>query len=136
MEPNPTTTTVDGSVGRSLDPASALSVLRMLVGAGTWAAPGLSWRTFGLGPLAGGAPTMLVGRLFGVRDLALGAAVQHSNPDVRRAALQIGVAVDAVDIVATLLAVRRGAPKATLLLIAGGAALFVGLGLSALADET
>jgi hypothetical protein len=135
VETTAPTPTVDRRPGRSLDAASALSALRMLVGAGTWAAPGLSWRTFGLGPLQGGASTMLVGRLFGVRDLALGAAVQHPDPGVRRAALQIGVAVDAVDVVATLLAVRRGAPKATLLLVAGGAALFVGLGLAALADH-
>ena len=33
----------------------------------------------------------------------------------------------------TLLAVRKGTPKASLLLTGGGAALFVGLGLAALA---
>jgi len=130
-----TPTPVDEPATWQLDAASALSVLRMLAGGGTWVAPRLSWHTFGLGELQGGASALLVGRLFGVRDLVLGAAVKHPNPDVRRAALQVGVAVDAVDVVSTLLAVRRGAPKATLLLVAGGAALFVGLGLAALADE-
>lgn len=43
--------------------------------------------------------------------------------------------VDAIDVVATVLAVRKGTPKASLLLTAGGAALFVGLGLASLAED-
>ena len=135
METTTPAPTVDDPPTWQLDAASTMSVLRMLAGGGTWAAPRLSWRTFGLGPLQGGAPRD-AGRS-PVRRARPGARSggEAPDPDVRRAALQVGVAVDAVDVVSTLLAVRRGAPKATLLLVAGGAALFVGLGLAALADD-
>jgi hypothetical protein len=45
------------------------------------------------------------------------------------------VLCDSVDVVATLIALRRGAPKASGLLVGGGAALFAALGASALAGE-
>jgi hypothetical protein len=88
-----------------------------------------------MGAFDGDPRTALVGRLFGVRDLALGRAVMHPDPAVRRAALGIGVAVDSVDVVATCIALRRGAPKPIAVLIGGGAALFVGLGVTALAGD-
>ena len=110
-------------------------MLRSVVGVGSWASPALSWRAFGLGSIRDDPRAAVVTRLFAVRDLALGQAVRHSNPHVRRAALQVGVAVDAVDIVASLAALRKGAPKLTWMTFVGGAALFVGLGIAALADE-
>lgn len=113
----------------------ALSMLRSIVGVGSWASPALSWRMFGLGPTHDDPRVAVITRLFAVRDLALGQAVRHPNPQVRRAALQVGVAVDAVDVVASLVALRKGAPKVTWLTFVGGAALFVGLGVAALADE-
>jgi hypothetical protein len=76
----------------------------------------------------------LISRLFAVRDLALGLAVRHPRAEVRRAALQLGVAVDAVDVTASLIAARKGAPAASLVGVGVGAAFFVGLGLAALAD--
>jgi hypothetical protein len=115
--------------------ASALSTLRSLVGAGTWASPAASWRTFGFGSTDVGASTVLLGRLFGVRDLALGRAVRHESADVRRAALRAGVLCDSADVVATVLALRRGAPRASGVLVGGGAALFATLGVLALAAE-
>lgn len=117
------------------DAGSTLSVLRSVVGAASWTSPALSWRSFGLGLIEDDPRSMLITRLFGVRDLALGLAVQHPNPDVHRAALDVGVAVDAMDVVASLFAFRRGASRASLVLIGGGAALFVGLGLAARADR-
>lgn len=122
-------------VPAQLDAATVLSVLRSFVGTASWAGPALSWRTFGLGPMDGSPSAALMTRLFGVRDLALGLAVRHPNPETQRAALQIGVAVDAVDLLAGSLAFRRGAPKASLVGVGCGAAVFVGLGLTALADR-
>ena len=122
------------SRSRAAAPAIALSSLRSVVGAASWAGPALSWRTFGLGSLNGNASAALVTRLFGVRDLALGLAVRHPSPEVRRTALQLGVAVDTVDAVASLLALRAGAPKASLLGVGAGAAFFAALGLAALAE--
>ncbi len=122
-------------VPAQLDAATALSVVRTLVGTASWACPALSWRTFGLGSMNESPSAALMTRLFGVRDLALGLAVRHPNPETQQAALQIGVALDAVDLLASLLALRGGAPKASLVGVGCGAALFVGLGLTALADR-
>ncbi len=112
-----------------------LSVLRSLVGAGTWVSPASSWRTFGFGSTAVDASTALLGRLFGVRDLALGQAVRHESADVRRAALRVGVLCDSMDVVASVLALRRGAPRASGVLVGGGAAFFAALGGLALKAE-
>jgi hypothetical protein len=57
----------------------------------------------------------LVLRLFGVRDVALGLALHPPSADLRRAALQVGVAVDAADVAAGLVGIRSGAPRSTLL---------------------
>jgi len=62
----------------------------------------------------------------------LGAGIHHRNPAVRTSALQAGLVCDAADVVASVLAVRRGAPKTTLLGVTAGAALFIGLGVDAL----
>ena len=114
--------------------ASALSALRSLVGAGTWASPASAWRALRLGELGDDPSAELVARLFGVRDLALGQAVRHRDGEVRRPALQVGVLCDSVDVVASLIALRRGAPRAGVALAGGGAAVFAVLGLAALAD--
>jgi hypothetical protein len=125
-----------------VDALATLSALRSLAGAGSWANPGLSWRTFGLGPIQGtqssttAASSALATRLFGVRDLALGLAVRHPDPSLRRVALQIGVAVDSADVIASVLAVRAGAPKATLVGVSLGAAAFIALGIAALTHQS
>ena len=111
-----------------------MSVLRIFAGAISWASPGHASKLFGVGSAPPDARTGLLSRLFGVRDLALGLAVRHPNADVRRTALQAGVAIDSADIVASLIAVRAGAPRTSLLGVAAGAALFVGLGIAGLAD--
>ena len=110
----------------------AMSVIRMFAGGFTWASPALSSRLFGLGRIAPGGSPGLVARLFGIRDLVLGAAVHHPEAGVRKAVLQAGLVCDSADVVASLIAVRAGAPKTTLLGATAGAALFVGLGLAAL----
>ncbi len=108
---------------------------RIFAGALSWASPKLSSRVFLLGRSDPDGRTGLLARLFGVRDLALGLALQHPSADVRKLALQAGVAIDSADVVASILAVRAGAPKSSLLGAASGAALFVVLGLGALADN-
>lgn len=113
--------------------ALALGSARTAVGVGTWLAPRRSLRTFGLGPATAGPAAAtgsvdVVSRLFGVRDLALGVAVLQPDPALRRAALRIGLAVDAVDAVASVLGARAGAPRRSLVGVAAGALGFVVLG--------
>ena len=112
--------------------ATVMSVIRMFAGGFTWASPALSSRLFGLGPVAPGGSPGLVARLFGIRDLVLGAALHHPDSSVRKAVLQAGIVCDSADVVASVIAVRAGAPKTTLLGATAGAGLFVALGLTAL----
>lgn len=120
---------------RTTDTALVLSGLRSMVGALSWAAPSTTWRTFGLGSMQRDPRAALVTRLFGARELALGLAVQHPDKTVRRTALQAGVVIDAADIAVSLVALKRGAPKAITLTFVAGASLFVALGLTALARD-
>lgn len=112
--------------------ATTMSVLRMFAGGFSWVTPPLSSRLFGLGKLPAEASAGLVTRLFGVRDLVLGAALQHPEPAVRKAVLQAGLVCDAADVTASLIALRAGAPKTTLVGVTAGAALFLVLGAVAL----
>jgi hypothetical protein len=108
---------------------------RIFAGAVSWASPKISSRVFLLCRSAPDGRTGLLARLFGIRDLALGLALHHPSRDVRRLVLQAGVAIDSADVVASVLAVRAGAPKSSLLGAAAGAALFVVLGIGALSDK-
>lgn len=112
--------------------ATTMSVIRMSAGGISWAAPGLSSRVFGLGKLPDDASVGLVTRLFGVRDLVLGAALHYPEPAVQKAVLQAGLVCDAADVAASLIALRAGAPKTTLLGATAGAGLFLVLGAFAL----
>jgi hypothetical protein len=113
---------------------SILTGTRTLIGVGTWLAPRLSGRLFGL-DVAGNPQLPYVARLFAIRDLALAAGLQASDGDALRVWIQIGIACDAADAVAGLLAGRRGelAPLSTALVTAT-ALTAVGLGVAALSE--
>lgn len=113
----------------------AISVGRIFAGGISWLRPRHSFRLFGLGPLNPGDGSSITSRLFGVRDVALGMAVHHPDPTVKRLALQAGIVIDAADVAGNLISVRAGAPKTSLLGVAAGAALFVGLGLFGLKQQ-
>ena len=113
----------------------SLCVARTCVGVGTWAAPAASGRFFGLGDDLAPPGAAVIGRLFGVRDLALAQALRHPSPDVRRAAIRWGAAIDAVDVVATAIAVRRGASGRAAVLVGVGAAVFAATELVLLLED-
>lgn len=112
----------------------SLCVLRTGVGVGTWLAPGPSGRLFGLGPAMASPDGALVGRLFAVRDLVLAQALRHPDREVQRLALQAGLAIDAVDAVASVLAALRGGRRAGLVGVGCGALVFVALGAASLRE--
>ncbi len=133
-----TTTTPDQVTGRYLQPyrldvGSVFSGLRAAVGVLSWASPTAAGHLFGLGSVGIDPRVGVVTRLFGVRELALSVAIKNPDPVVRRRALQAGVVIDSIDVVASLIALGRGAPKITLVTFTTGAALFAGLGMVALA---
>jgi hypothetical protein len=99
------------------DLARAHAAGRIAVGAAFVLAPGLAGRLW-IGPESGRRAVKVLGRAFGVRDLALGLgvviALERGAPV--RGWVEGGVLSDAVDVTATLLAgdsippdVRRGA---------------------------
>ncbi|MDZ7931987.1 MAG: hypothetical protein U5N21_18790 [Rhodococcus sp. (in: high G+C Gram-positive bacteria)] len=115
-------------------PLLVLSALRSTAGMVSWVSPAHSWRAFGLGPMRQEGSAGVATRLFGVRDLALGMALHHPSADVRRAAVEAGIAIDVVDVAASVLGRRAGAPAASLVGVAAGATLFVVLGVTIIAD--
>ena len=85
-----------------------------------------------VGPVAGRPEAKVLTRIAGARDVALGmgalAALREATP--ARRWLQVGAAVDAVDALASLVAVRHLTPRRSLpaaALAAGGAATGVWL---------
>ena len=99
---------------------------RVAIGAGLIAAPGLAGGGW-IGDSAGEKPTSVYSRALGIRDLAMGVGTLAALGDEgsRRSWLLAGVAADAVDLVATLIA-RDELPTAGRTLapaVAGGSAL-------------
>ena len=81
--------------------------LRSAIGVLGWIFPTLSARLFGIDPAKNPAAPYL-GRLFAARELALVAPLLGEDPDVQRRSLQVGMAVDSADAVASVLAGARG----------------------------
>jgi hypothetical protein len=114
-------------------PATTMLVgLRVAIGAGTWIAPRLAGRLFGLDAVAN--PQLpYVARLFGVRDVALGAGLQLSSGDNRRLWLRLGILCDAADFAAGILAGRRGElSRFSTVLVTAPALVGVGVGVAVL----
>ena len=86
---------------------NAIAAGRVAVGAGAWLLPNLSGRLFGLDP-EGNPQLPYVGRLFGARDVALGAGALRASRKSRRAWVQAGLACDVADLAAGVLAGARG----------------------------
>jgi hypothetical protein len=108
---------------------NAIGIARMVVGSGAWLAPNLSGRLFGLDP-AGNPQLPYVGRLFGARDVALGAGALRSSRKHKDAWLTAGLACDAADVAAGVLAGARGQlPLVSAVMVSTTAAVFAGAGL-------
>ena len=110
------------------------AALRFATGVGAWVAPDKAARLFGLGS---DHRQPFITQLFGSRELTLAMAITDTaSPQLRTRALQLGLLADTLDIIAAL----RGIPGHTLsaagaILTGGGAALFAGLGVAALAAQ-
>jgi len=104
--------------------ANAIAISRIAVGSGAWLTPNLSGRLFGLDP-EGNPQLPYVGRLFGARDVVLGAGVLRSPRKQKNAWVQAGFACDVADVGAGLLAGARGQlPLASAALVSATAAGF------------
>jgi hypothetical protein len=103
---------------------NAIAIGRIAVGAGAWLTPNLSGRIFGLDP-EGNPQLPYVGRLFGARDVVLGAGAIRSPRKQKDAWLTAGVACDVADVAAGALAGARGQlPPAAAALVTATAGAF------------
>lgn len=110
----------------------ALAALRLAIGAGAFGAPGLAGRLFGL-DVPGNPQAPYLARLFGARDVGLAVGTLASAGDARRTWLAVGIACDAADFLAALLAGRDGSlSRVSATLCAAPALAAVGLGAVAL----
>jgi hypothetical protein len=82
----------------------AISAFRAFGGTSFWIAPGLTARVYA----SGTEPDHLTARLGGVRETALAVGPLLSEGEDRRRWLQLGLACDVADAVATVIGRRRG----------------------------
>ena len=75
----------------------AIAAGRVAIGAGAYLAPNLAGRLFGLDP-DGNPQSSYLGRLFGARDVALGAGVIRSPQKQKDAWVAAGMACDVADV--------------------------------------
>lgn len=112
----------------------SLVLLRAVIGLIGWIAPGLAGRLFGLDP-DGNPQLPYIARLFAVRDLALAVGSSSTDGDAQRRWLQAGLACDAADTAAALLAYRDGSVgPMTAVMLTAPAASAVAMGVIALSD--
>jgi len=108
---------------------NAIAAARIAVGSGAWLTPNLSGRLFGLDP-EGNPQLPYVGRLFGARDVALGAGVLRSPRKNKEAWATAGIACDLADVAAGVLAGARGhLPAGAAALVTATAGVFAAAGL-------
>jgi hypothetical protein len=104
--------------------AAAIAAGRVAVGAAAYLAPNLSGRLFGLDP-DNNPQASYIGRLFGARDVALGAGVLRSPKKQKDAWVAAGMACDVADVGAGALAGIRGTlPPSAAAMVTATAALF------------
>jgi hypothetical protein len=112
-----------------------LVATRTAIGVAAWLAPRLSGRLFGLDPDANPQAAYL-GRLFGIRDVALGVGLRSSNGAERQQWLRIGVACDLADAAAGVLAGKAGElPKRATVLVTATALMAAAMGVAAMRGE-
>ena len=106
---------------RALD---AIAIGRVVVGASSYLAPNLTGRLFGLDP-DGNPQASYPARLFGARDVVLGAGVLRSPKKQKVQWATAGVACDVADIGAGVMAGVRGQlPPAAAAMVSATAAGF------------
>jgi hypothetical protein len=112
-----------------MEPITGLAYGRIVIGALSLLSPSLTARLFLLDPKAN-PQLAYMGRMFGSRELALGALTLASSGEARRRLVQLGVAVDGADAYTGIASAATGSvPKKTgfLLTVVGAAAVATGI---------
>jgi hypothetical protein len=114
--------------------STILPGLRLAIGAGAWALPDQTGKVFGFA-LKDNHEAVYLGRLFGIRDIALAAGPRATSGASRRLWWQLGIVCDLSDAAAGVLALRGGGPKRASIMATLTALAAAGLGAAALAAE-
>jgi hypothetical protein len=114
-----------------MNPKQALPGLRIAIGLGAFAAPELTGKIFGLNT-QDNYDAVFLGRLFGVRDIALGIGQTLASSEGAGLWWQLGVLCDVADAAAAVMMMKAGGPKRASLMAAVTGAAAAGLGLAAL----
>lgn len=91
-----------------MNPVTGLSLARVALGVASTVSPDTAARLFRVDPAENRQLSYLM-RLFGGREILMGALTLAARGNARRNLVLGGVAVDAVDAVAAVLAAREGA---------------------------
>jgi hypothetical protein len=110
-----------------------LAGARAAIGGSLVLAPQLATATW-VGRPRRSAPTTVLGRALGARDLTIGVGALATSGDAQRGWLVAGVVCDAVDLVATLVE-RDELPRTAVPMIVAAAGSGIALGLVALAGS-
>lgn len=115
-----------------MDPVTGLSLGRIAIGIGSLVAPSGTARLFGIDAAAN--PNMgIINRMFGAREIALGAVTLVAKGSLRRNLTMVGIAVDGADVAGGALEIAGGGlPKVQGGALVGVAAGAVGAGIAAL----
>lgn len=112
----------------------AFGAMRSVVGATSWLAPFAAGKLWGFGEVNADPHAAFTLRLFGARDLVLGATLlvlpsilSPKNRDTLRAILMMGVVVDVLDVCAGVIG-YQSLSNQSLLICVGGAAVFAAMG--------
>lgn len=109
----------------------ALTALRLTIGTAAWLTPRLAAKLFGVDPDDNPAAPF-VARLFGARDIAMGAVMLEGDEDEVARWIDYGIAIDAADAVAAIAGGVRGyLPKRTAIMAGLAATSAVALGVIA-----
>ncbi len=91
----------------ALNPITGLALGRIAIGLGSFASPGFAMKGFRLDPQAN-PQLSYMSRMFGSREIALGALTLATTGKAQRNLVLAGLVVDAADAAAGQLAAREG----------------------------
>ena len=118
-----------------MEPITGLAYGRIAIGAMSLLSPSLTARLFLLNPKTN-PQLSYMGRMFGSREIALGAITLASSGEARRRLVQLGIAVDGADAYTGIVTAASGAvPKKTGILLSVVAAAAVATGVLELQES-
>lgn len=114
---------------------TTLATLRLTIGLSSIVAPRVAGRLFALDP-DDNPQSVFLGRLFGVRNAAIGLTLLEGAPAEQERWLRYGLAIEAVDVAALVAAYAKGTiSRRALVMIGCTASVAAALGAAALGDE-